>query len=64
MVIALRDVARQLGVNLTKRKAVNAVPVIGAAIGAAINAGFVKDVGWAARRTFQEMRLAGQFSPV
>lgn len=63
MVIALRDVARQLGVNLTKRKAVNAVPVIGAAIGAAINAGFVKDVGWAARRTFQEMRLAGQCLP-
>ena len=61
-VLALRDAARQLGVNLTQRKALNLVPVIGAAVGASINAGFVKDVGWAARRVFQEMWLAGRES--
>jgi len=66
MVIALRDTARQLGINLTRRKALNVVPVVGAAVGAAINAGFVKDVGWAARRTFQQMWLEGRqpVSPV
>lgn len=57
LVIALRDLAGQLGINLTKRKALNIVPVVGAAVGAAVNASFIKDVGWAARRTFQEMWL-------
>ena len=57
LVVALRDLAGQLGINLTKRKALNIVPVVGAAVGAAVNASFMKDVGWAARRTFQEMWL-------
>lgn len=57
LVVALRDLAAQLGINLTKRKALNIVPVVGAAVGAAVNASFLKDVGWAARRTFQEMWL-------
>ncbi|PTQ89892.1 EcsC family protein [Agitococcus lubricus] len=57
LVIALKDLAGQLGINLTKRKALNIVPIVGAAIGAAINASFLKDVGWAARHTFQEMWL-------
>ena len=61
MMVAVRDVAKQLGINLTKRKALNIVPVIGAAVGAAINAAFVNDVGWAARRSFQELWLAQQF---
>lgn len=60
LVVVLRDVSRQLGVNLTRRKALNVVPVVGGAVGAAINAGFVKDVGWAARRTFQQMWLEGR----
>lgn len=57
LVFALKDLAAQLGINLTKRKALTIVPVIGAAVGAAVNASFIKDVGWAARRTFQEMWL-------
>lgn len=57
LVLALKDLAAQLGINLTKRKALTIVPMIGAAIGAAVNASFIKDVGWAARRTFQEMWL-------
>ncbi len=57
LVMALKDLAAQLGINLTKRKALTIVPMVGAAIGAAVNASFIKDVGWAARRTFQEMWL-------
>ena len=57
LMVGLKDLAAQLGINLTKRKALNIVPIVGAAVGAAINASFIKDVGWAARRTFQEMWL-------
>ena len=57
LMVALKDLAGQLGINLTKRKALNIVPIVGAAVGAAVNASFIKDVGWAARRTFQEMWL-------
>lgn len=52
-IIAIRSLAKQLGVNLTKRKALQALPAIGAGIGATMNGMFIKDVGWAARRTFQ-----------
>lgn len=57
LMIALKDLAGQLGINLTKRKALTIVPFVGAAVGAAVNASFIKDIGWAARRTFQEMWL-------
>ena len=57
LVFAIKDLAAQLGINLTKRKALTIVPMIGAAVGAVVNASFIKDVGWAARRTFQELWL-------
>ncbi len=53
-IIALRNLARQLGVNLTKRKMLQAIPVAGAAIGAAVNGTFIDEVAWAARRAYQE----------
>jgi len=53
-IIALRSLAKQLGLNLTKRKALQTIPLIGAAVGASVNASFIQDVGWAARRIFQE----------
>ena len=56
-IIAIKNLAKQLGINLTKRKAMQAVPVIGAAIGASVNGWYLKDVGWAARRAFQERWL-------
>lgn len=52
-IIAARSLARQLGINLTKRKALQAIPVIGAAVGASVNAWYMRDVTTAARRTFQ-----------
>jgi hypothetical protein len=56
-VIAVRNLAKQLGINLTKRKALQAIPVIGAGVGAAVNGAWIRDVGWAARRAFQERWL-------
>jgi EcsC protein family len=64
-IIALRDIARQLGLNLTKRKMLQVVPFLGAGIGAAVNWKFMDDVAWAARRAYQERWLQdrGRFEP-
>lgn len=56
-VIALRNLSKQLGINLTKRKALQAIPVIGAVVGGSTNGWYIKDVSWAARRAFQERWL-------
>ena len=57
MLLVARDVAEQLGLNLTKRKALAAVPVIGAAIGATVNGWYMRDIGTAAQRTYQQRWL-------
>ena len=56
-IIAVRNLAKQLGINITKRRALATIPVIGAIVGASANGWFIKDVGWAARRAFQERWL-------
>ncbi|MFO7884008.1 MAG: EcsC family protein [Desulfobacteraceae bacterium] len=56
-IIAIKDLAKQLGINLTKRKALQAIPAVGALIGSSVNGWYVKDVGLAARRAFQERWL-------
>ncbi|WP_303839809.1 EcsC family protein [Selenomonas ruminantium] len=56
-VAAIRSLCKQLGINFTKRKAMQAIPVIGAGVGAAVNADFLRDVGWAARRSYQQRWL-------
>ena len=55
--LAVRNLAKQLGINLTKRKALQSIPYIGAGVGASVNAWYIRDVGWAARRAFQERWL-------
>lgn len=56
-VMAVKNLAKQLGINITKRKALQAIPFIGAGIGAAMNAQYVNDICWAARRSFQKRWL-------
>jgi hypothetical protein len=56
-IIAIKNMAKQLGVNLTKRKALAAIPVIGAAVGGSVNGWYMKEVGWAARHKYQERWL-------
>ena len=53
----IKNLAKQLGVNLTKRKALHAIPAIGALVGASVNGWYIKEVGWTARRAFQERWL-------
>ncbi len=56
-IIGIKSLAKQLGINLTKRKALQAIPAIGALVGASVNGWYIKEVGWAARRAFQERWL-------
>jgi len=56
-IIGLRALAKQLSINITKRKALAAIPYIGSLIGGSMNAWYIRDVGWAARRIFQERWL-------
>ena len=48
---------RQVTTNFTKRKATQVIPVVGAFVGSAMSADFVKDVGWAATRIYQKRWL-------
>jgi hypothetical protein len=55
--LTIKNLAKQLGVNITKRKALASIPFIGAAVGGSVNGWYIKEVGWAARRVFQERWL-------
>lgn len=56
-IIAIKNLAKQLGINITKRSALAAIPVIGAVVGASANGWFVRDVGIAAQHLYQERWL-------
>lgn len=55
---ALKASAKSLGVNLTKRKALQMVPIAGAAVGGSFNAMFVNDIGRAAYNCYGRRWLA------
>lgn len=57
VLLSVKNLGRQLGINLTERKILQAIPAIGAAVGGSVNAWFINDVAWAARRAFQERWL-------
>jgi uncharacterized protein (DUF697 family) len=57
VLISIENVGKRLGLNITERKVLQAIPVIGAAVGGSVNAWFINDVAWAARRAFQERWL-------
>lgn len=54
---AVRNLAKQLCINITRRKAVQVIPVVGGGVGAAMNVMFISDVAEAAFRLFQKRRL-------
>lgn len=56
-IYSLQNLARAIGLNLGKRKIAGSVPVVGAAVGAAVNAWYLSDVARVARYTFQERWL-------
>ncbi len=54
----LRQFAKSLGIQLTKRKALQMVPMVGALVGASFNGVFVNDVGRAAHMSYRRRRIA------
>jgi EcsC protein family len=57
MLLLARDVAEQLGFNLSRRKALAALPLVGAAMGATVNGWYMRDIAAAAQRTYQQRWL-------
>ena len=57
LIMAIKQLAKQLGVNITKRAALKIIPVVGGVVGGAVNGAFIRDIGWAARRSFQKRWL-------
>ncbi len=55
---AMQEFAKALGIQLTRRKALQLAPVVGALIGASCNAQFVNDVGRAAYMLYRRRRIA------
>lgn len=53
--ITFRQVSRQIGANLLKRKALQTIPALGALAGGSINAWYINEVSNAARRVFQSI---------
>lgn len=56
-VIATKQLAKQLGINITKRSALAAIPVIGAGVGAGFNGWFVREVGTTAQNLYRRRWL-------
>lgn len=57
IVMTIKNLAKQLGINITKRKALQAIPVLGAGVGAAMNVAYIADITEAAIRTYQKRWL-------
>ena len=60
-VYSLHNLARAIGVNLGQRKAAGSIPVLGAAVGGAVNAWYLSDVAQTARYVFQERWLHARY---
>jgi hypothetical protein len=58
LLAALRQYAKKLGYDLTKRKALQMVPVVGAIIGASLNATLANDIGKAAYMSYRRRWIA------
>lgn len=56
-IMTIQKLARQLGINITKRKVLQLVPALGALVGGVANAWYINDIATAARRSFQERWL-------
>lgn len=56
-IYSLQNLARSIGLNLGQRKAAGSIPILGAAVGGAVNAWYLNDVARTARYVFQERWL-------
>lgn len=60
-VFSLRNLSSKIGINLGKRKAAGAIPLIGAVVGGSVNAWYVYDVSQVSRYVFQERWLSARY---
>lgn len=60
--IAIDHLAKAIGLNLTKRKILQLIPAVGAVVGGSVNGWYLKDVGWSARRAYQERWLRDKYA--
>lgn len=62
-IVALRQLAKSLGINLTKRKALQMVPIIGAIVGASFNGTYANDIGRTAFMSYRRRWIAKHATP-
>lgn len=58
---SLKTVAQRIGINLGRRKVLGVIPLLGAAIGGAVNAGYVHDVATVARYSLQHRWMLARY---
>lgn len=56
-VIAVREFGKRIGIQMTRNRLLMAVPVVGGGVGLLVDGNYIRNVGWAARRTYQERWL-------
>lgn len=55
--LLIHQLCRQLGTNLAKRKAAQLIPGVGTVVAIAVNGSFIRDLGYATIRSYQERWL-------
>lgn len=55
--VTIKQVSQQIGKNLAKRKVLQTIPMLGALVGGSVNAWYIRDLSWTARRVFQDQWL-------
>lgn len=63
-IFSLQTLSQRIGLHLGKRKALGVVPVLGAAVGASMNAWYVHDVATVARYVYQDRWLRARYPGV
>ena len=63
LLATVRQFTKTLGINLTKRKALQMVPIIGAVVGASFNATYANDIGRTAFMSYRRRWIAEHATP-
>jgi DNA-binding transcriptional regulator YhcF (GntR family) len=66
MLAGMRQLAKSLGIQLTRRKALQMIPLIGAVVGASLNGVLAHDIGKTAYMSYRRrwMQENGESSPL
>lgn len=56
-ILSIKQAAKMIGINLTKRKSLQSIPVIGGGVAALMNGSFINDIARAAQKSYQKRWL-------